>query len=332
MAPLLPGGSDDLIAGAEAIAPSHRWIVHDHFESAGDFIEALSPLNERWGERPDWWIFRGQADASWSLDPIIFRDDPGFEIGGPEPVRPRETHEDQVKLEGQLVRLFVLGVDDQGGDLPNEASFGIAEWLELDKRIQDAGTRAGAWPPPELRPLFALAQHYGVPTRLLDWSQQGRVAAYFAAVSARRRELARRQPPRALAVWAYNDRRARESGLWKDATTSPHIVRVPRFQNPNLNAQGGAFTLIVNEEIDAGDPGRLPPLDRLIAERGDAIEATCGPVLHRLSLPLAHAGEALRMLRYERISATHLFPGYDGVVEGIRERALWDEVSFPWDY
>jgi len=45
-------------------------------------------------------------------------------------------------------------------------------------------------------------------------------------------------------------------------------------------------------------------------------------VLYRLSLPLAHAGEALRRLRYERISATRLFPGYNGVVEGIRERAL----------
>jgi hypothetical protein len=223
-------------------------------------------------------------------------------------------------------------VDEQGSDLPNEASFGIAEWLELDKRIQDATARTGIWPPHELQPLFALAQHYGVPTRLLDWSLQGRVAAYFAAASARRRERSGRNPPRAIAVWAYNARRARESGLWKDAETSPLIVRVPRFQNPNLNAQGGVFTLIVNEKVSGGDPARLPSLDRLIAERGGDVEPRCGPVLYRLSLPLEHAGEALRRLRYERISATHLFPGYDGVVEGIRERALWDEVSVPWEY
>jgi hypothetical protein len=263
---------------------------------------------------------------------VIFRDDPRFDIGGRELVRPRDTHEEQVKLEGQLVRLFVLGVDEQGSDLPNEASFGIAEWLELDKRIQDATAMTGTWPPPELQPLFALAQHYGVPTRLLDWSLQGRVAAYFAAASARRRELSGRQAPRAIAVWAYNDRRARESGLWRGAQTCPLIVRVPRFQNPNLNAQGGVFTLIVNEKVVGGDPGRMPSLDRLIAERGGDVAPGDGPVLYRLSLPLEHAGEALRRLRYERISATHLFPGYDGVVEGIRERALWDEVSFPWEY
>jgi hypothetical protein len=247
-------------------------------------------------------------------------------------VRARDSHEEQVKLEGQLVRLFVLGVDEQGSDLPNEASFGIAEWLELDKRIQEATARTGVWPPPELQPLFALAQHYGVPTRLLDWSLQGRVAAYFAAASARRRQRAGRTPPEALAVWAYNDRQARASGLWSGASISPHIVRVPRFQNANLNAQGGVFTLIVNESAESADPARLPPLDELIEERGRGLRANEGPVLYRLSLPLEHAGEALRRLRYERISATHLFPGYDGVVEGIRERALWDEVTFPWEY
>lgn len=316
------------------ISEATSWIHHEHFDSALSFVEALSPLDPRWGDRPDWWIYRGQADASWSLDPVIFRDDVRFEIGGPEPVGARETHEEQVKLEGQLVRLFVLGVDDQGSDLPNEASFGIADWLELDKRIQEATAKAGTWPPPELQPLFALAQHYGVPTRLLDWSLQGRVAAYFAAVSARRRERDRRQPPRALAVWAYNERQARESGFWEGADTRPQIVRVPRFQNPNLNAQGGVFTLIMNEGATARDGAALPPLDRLIEERASELgdEKGGGPILYRLSLPLEHAGEALRRLRYERISATHLFPGYDGVVEGIRERALWDEVTFPWDY
>src|SRR5687767_7308480 len=127
----------------QPISPPSDWIREEHFDTAVAFIEALSPQDPRWGERPDWWIFRGQANASWPLDPSIFREDPGFEIGGPEPVRARERHEDQVKLEGQLVRLFVLGVDEQGSDLPNEASFGIAEWLGLDKRIQESTNQSG---------------------------------------------------------------------------------------------------------------------------------------------------------------------------------------------
>jgi hypothetical protein len=309
------------------------WIREESFTSALDFIRALSPLDSRWGERPDRWIFRGHADASWPLNPVVFREDSSFEIGGGESIAPRETHGEQVKLEGRLIRLFALGVDDQGSDLPNEAAFGIVDWLEMDKRIQQATTESGVWPPPELQPVFALAQHYGVPTRLLDWSLQGRVAAYFAAAGARRRER-RGEPPESLAVWAYDHSNAQESGLWSGASTWPVIVKVPRFQNANLNAQGGVFTLVANPDVRASDAGRLPALDELIEARVDELgpKPKAGPVLWKLSLPLEQAGEALRRLRWERISATHLFPGYDGVVEGIRERALWDEVIFPWDY
>ena len=40
------------------------------------------------------------------------------------------------------------------------------------------------WPPQSLWSLLGLAQHYGVPTRLLDWSHRSLPAAYFAAASA----------------------------------------------------------------------------------------------------------------------------------------------------
>jgi hypothetical protein len=94
------------------------------------------------------------------------------------------------------------------------------------------------------------------------------------------------------------------------------------------------FTVVVNPGIRPGDDATIPPLDRLITERAARLEARPKhmPLLYQLRLPSEHAGELLRLLRYEHISSTYLFPGYDGVMRGITERRLWDTVTFPWDF
>ena len=56
----------------------------------------------------------------------------------------------------------------------------------------------GDWPPGEVVGVLALAQHFGIRTRLLDWSRRANVAAYFAAADAARAEV----KAGFLAVWA----------------------------------------------------------------------------------------------------------------------------------
>jgi hypothetical protein len=93
---------------------------------------------------------------------------------------------------------------------------GVDASTEFAKRLSD-GT--AMWPPDQLLSLLALAQHHGLPTRLMDWSVNAYIAAYFAASKAatwkrffnlRKQSFAGgcitvRAPP--VALWRSNVRR-----------------------------------------------------------------------------------------------------------------------------
>jgi hypothetical protein len=313
-----------------------EWFVRRDFDSATDFLDALSP-HSMWGARPDWWVFRGQGDSAWELRPSAFRKLASFDYGR-GPYTPKATHREQIVQEALLMRLFVSGINEQGGELPTQAAFGLTNWGEIDRIVDEAAPAEGPlpatiWPPAELQQLFALGQHYGLPTRLLDWTERGRVAAYFAAEAAQRMRQDNRAPER-IAVWAYAHVHEDARDFWEGSAWTPQIVRVPRSRNPNLHAQGGVFTVVVNASLRPGDDSFIPSLDRLIEQRARDIQRAPSsvPLLYQLRLDAARAGELLRLLRYEHISSTYLFPGYEGVIRGITERRHWDDVTFPWDF
>jgi hypothetical protein len=141
--------------------------------------------------------------------------------------------------------------------------------------------------------LLAIAQHHGLPTRLLDWTHNPLAALYF-AVEARPETDGRFYALRAL-------KRASENQSTGSPFALTHAAKYhPSWVTPRLRAQEGLFVATPNLEI---------PLDDRL--RGDwRIES--------MRIP-AHRKSSLRYQLYRLgVHASSLFPDVDGLTARIR--------------
>ncbi len=300
---------------------------HHHFESAREFLEALSPRGPYFGSvaNPSPWIFRGYAHDDWQLVPSALRTLERAKLHEiartPAEVRERiNTNIAQAIAEVLILRDLERELDRSGLDVPvaNPSISRILALLEDDWTGRNDGT-AVYWPRLECVQIMSLAQHYRLPTRLLDWSFSAFIAAYFAADT---EKLDVGDHSGRASVWALNTTGMAAGVSMRDAP-NVRTIPVPRSTNPNFHAQNGIFTL-------QGPDGEVRlSLEQIICNPLElalegANESTQFPPDHRFlrqfTFPRSLAGEALWLLEKEGVTAATLFPGHVGAAKAVIEK------------
>jgi len=306
MRPLLNGGTLGGPMGRAKRQPVRRNVVAvERYSTAAAFLDALHPRHRHWRPLPEHWIFRGHARASWSLLPAAFREESVAPFDGIPTIRIAEGA--RTAWERLVLREFGESLDAVGLALPGMTRQQLGQ-LKAESSVSPQWIR-------ECIELAALAQHHGVPTRLLDFTQHAFVAAYFAALPPAS------HPGRDLCVWALDrsflDHGNRCNGVWFSE------LRASRATNPNLHAQAGSFVVWTGL-------ARIVPLDGLLRSVvSGRFRLSSGslmgrfPIMRKLILPRREAPRLLELLVDERVTGATLFPGVDGVVREMKERLLY---------
>jgi hypothetical protein len=262
------------------------------------------------GQRPFRWIFRGQADAAWDIESTLVR---AFKESWEQWAKSWYWNRVMVqkRIEGQLAFDFASKAKLHGLD------------VSLEKPVA----------------LLSAMRHFGVPTRLLDWTYSPFVALYFA--------LEEEALPESAAVWAINvtalDRAAtlktlpvqrlrggqklippvRSVDFSRDEVFLKHVCPdfdfyhrsdllgepvienvvpiLPGTQNERLSAQQGLF--LCPSQIG---PSLLMQLEKLMRDVRDVW-------IVKIVIPRRLRQKVLRKLFQMNVHPLSLFPGADGL-------------------
>ncbi|MCK4087515.1 FRG domain-containing protein [Acinetobacter radioresistens] len=250
-------------------------------------------------------IYRGMADSNWELEPSFQR----LLCG------PYQRYLFVPVEENRILKNFQDACDISAVQLPNDS---IASRKAQNESISHKlfNSSRQDWLEDSYIELAAFAQHYGVPTRLLDWTKHPLVASYF-AVSNIFSMGYHKTLNKYFSIWVFN------TSYIHELHPAAKIIKIPTSINSHAANQQGCFTVVEQDKTLFKSKASYAKLNDCFADDNTSWR------LLKININNSLASKLFDFCNAYNFNASFLFRGPHGAAKHAMD--LWNNHMFNLD-